>query len=246
MKHWRHFVGARLQRRLFVAFGAMILLTLCSVGAAMHLTQPEGYNVREHYRQVEKFAGSRFAKVWDDPGERAELARGLSESFGVGVVLKGPSGESLEGYGPTCEHLVFSIDVERAGTKLGSVSTCPPQSHRRKLMSFLWALAAAVFTVWMGSAMIARKIARPLRELVSVTRDLGRGKLKRRARLRRHDPGEMGELAESINEMAERIAKQLDDQRELLAAVSHEIRTPLARMRVLIDLLEDAKCDPEL
>jgi signal transduction histidine kinase len=94
--------------------------------------------------------------------------------------------------------------------------------------------------------MIARKIARPLRELVSVTKDLGRGKLQRRARLRRHDPGEMGELAESINDMAERIAKQLEDQRELLAAVSHEIRTPLARIRVLIDLLEDARCDPLL
>jgi signal transduction histidine kinase len=46
--------------------------------------------------------------------------------------------------------------------------------------------------------------------------------------------------------MAERIAKQLDDQRELLAAVSHEIRTPLARLRVLIDLLQDAGCDAEL
>jgi signal transduction histidine kinase len=110
----------------------------------------------------------------------------------------------------------------------------------------LLALGAAVLTLWMGSGMIARKIARPLRELASVTRDLGRGKLKRRARLRRHDPGEVGELASSINEMAERIAKQLEDQRELLAAVSHEIRTPLARIRVLIDLLEDAKADPEL
>jgi signal transduction histidine kinase len=85
-----------------------------------------------------------------------------------------------------------------------------------------------------------------LAELVSVTRDLGHGKLKRRARLRRHHTGEVGELANSINEMAERIAKQLDDQRELLAAVSHEIRTPLARIRVLIDLLQDANCDAEL
>lgn len=246
MRHWRHFVGIRLQRRLFVAFGVTIFLTLCAVGLAMHLTQPEGYNVREHYRQVERFAGSRFAKVWDEPKERAELARGLSRSFGVGLVLRGPSGNELESFGPVCEHLIFSIDVERDGRKLGTVSTCPPEGQRRKLMSFALALAAAVLTLWMGSGMIARKIARPLRELASVTRDLGRGKLKRRARLRRHDPGEMGELANSINEMAERIAKQLEDQRELLAAVSHEIRTPLARIRVLIDLLEDAKCDPEL
>jgi two-component system OmpR family sensor kinase len=45
-------------------------------------------------------------------------------------------------------------------------------------------------------------------------------------------------LAESINEMAKRIERQLRDQRELLAGVSHEIRSPLARLRVLAELLQ--------
>jgi signal transduction histidine kinase len=36
--------------------------------------------------------------------------------------------------------------------------------------------------------------------------------------------------------MAERIERQLKDQRELLAAVSHELRTPLARIRLLLEL----------
>lgn len=247
MKLWRVFLGASLQRRLFVTFGMTIFLTVCAVGITMHVTQPEGYNISDRYRQMERFASSRFARVWEDPFERKELARGLSESFGVNLVLRDQSGQVVDRLGDSCEHLIFSINVtDDHGHKLGTVESCPPEGHRRKLTSFLLALAAAALTLWMGSGAIARKIARPLAELASVARDLGHGKLKRRARLRRHDPGEFGALAQSINEMAGRIAKQLEDQRELLAAVSHEIRTPLARLRVLIDLLEDSNCDAEL
>ncbi len=246
MRRWRPFARSRLQHRLFLAFGVTILMTLVVVGITMRMTQPEGFDFEERYRQTERFAGSRFAKVWNEPAERRELARGLSDSFGIGLVLLDSSGHELEQLGAPCAHRLFSIDVVKDGEKLGSVAACPPASHRRKLTGFILALGAATLTLWMASGAIARKMGRPLAELASVTRDIGRGKLKRRVRLRRHAPGEVGELANSINEMAERIAKQLDDQRELLAAVSHEIRTPLARMRVLIDLLDDTKCDPEL
>ena len=46
-------------------------------------------------------------------------------------------------------------------------------------------------------------------------------------------------VANVINEMAERIEKQLADQRALLATVSHEIRTPLSRMRLLIEFARE-------
>jgi signal transduction histidine kinase len=231
---------------LFVAFGMTILLTVVAVGITMHATQPEGYNVLDRYTQMKRFASSRFAKVWDDPAERRELATGLSESFGVDLVIKDHKGKVLEQSGDSCTHLLFTVEVTRNGERLGTVESCPPPTHRRKLTRFLLALGAAALTLWMASGAISRRIAKPLSELVQVTRDLGHGRLKRRARLRRHNPGEVGELASSINEMAERIERQLDDQRELLAAVSHEIRTPLARLRVLIDLLQDADCDTEL
>lgn len=246
MRRWRPLWGASLQRRLFVAFGMTIFLTMLAVGLTMHLTQPEGYNLHDRYRQIARFASSRFAKVWADPAERLELAQALGESFGVDLIVRDASGRVLDRLGPSCDRTLFKIDVTEAGQPLGTVEGCPRHGRKRKLTGFLLALAAAALTLWMGSGAIARKIARPLAELAGVARDLGHGKLKRRARLRRHVPGEVGELAVSINDMAERIAKQLDDQRELLAAVSHEIRTPLARLRVLIDLLEDADCDKEL
>ena len=108
--------------------------------------------------------------------------------------------------------------------------------------TFLLALGSAGLTLWMASMALARRIGRPLRDLTRVTRDIGEGNLKSRARLGRQ-PGELGTLAESINDMAERIEQQLADERELVAAVSHEIRAPLSRLRVLTEILRGKNVD---
>lgn len=105
------------------------------------------------------------------------------------------------------------------------------------------ALGAAGAMLWLVSLAVARRLGRPLDDLTRVTRDIGQGNLRSRARLRWHEPGEVGALAESINDMAARIEKQLADQRELVAAVSHEIRAPLSRLRVLVELLRGRDVD---
>ncbi len=50
---------------------------------------------------------------------------------------------------------------------------------------------------------------------------------------------EVDQLAGAFNDMAGRIEALITGQRSLLANVSHELRTPLARMRVLLELLEE-------
>lgn len=107
----------------------------------------------------------------------------------------------------------------------------------------LLALAAAGAMLWLVSLAVARRLGLPLQALTLVAREIGEGNLKSRARLRWHEPGEVGALAEAINEMAGRIEKQLGDQRELVAAVSHEIRAPLSRLRVLTELLRARDVD---
>lgn len=73
--------------------------------------------------------------------------------------------------------------------------------------------------------------------MIAVTREIGSGNLGARVRLGRHGKGELKTLADSVNEMAGRIERQLRDQRELLAVVSHEVRSPLSRIRVCTELL---------
>jgi signal transduction histidine kinase len=102
-----------------------------------------------------------------------------------------------------------------------------------------WQLVLALFVLALGSGAIAWRLTRPLILVVRAARAIGDGKLDTRIQLRR-PRGEVGVLANAINDMAARIEQQVKDQRQLLAAVSHELRTPLGHMRVLIDTAREA------
>lgn len=56
---------------------------------------------------------------------------------------------------------------------------------------------------------------------------------------------ELGEVAQSINEMAEKIASSTAKRRNLLAGVSHEVRTPLTNIRGYVEALRDKVIPPE-
>jgi signal transduction histidine kinase len=108
----------------------------------------------------------------------------------------------------------------------------------------VFSILVACVTLWAASSVLARRITRPLTDLVRVTREIGAGKLSSRVGLGRHHAGEIGVLADAVNDMAVRIERQMRDQRELLAAVSHEIRSPLARLRVLTELSRNGDHTP--
>jgi signal transduction histidine kinase len=99
--------------------------------------------------------------------------------------------------------------------------------------------AAAGLALWVLSGKIARRLARPLRELVEVSEQIGQGNLSARATRATRGIDEIADLGRSMNDMAARIQRQMQEQRELLAAVSHELRTPLARIRVLLDIARE-------
>lgn len=103
-----------------------------------------------------------------------------------------------------------------------------------------WHVLIAGFVLSAMSGAIAWRMTRPLLLAVRAARDIGDGKLDTRIDPSRHG-GEVRLLATAINDMAEKIQRQLSDQRQLLAAVSHELRTPLGHMRVLIETARDTK-----
>lgn len=227
----------RLQRALFWWFGITILLTCAVSFGVMRLVSPEFHSWRRNMERLETFAAGRFASVWDDPAARRELIQATATAFNAGIVMRDAQGRTLETAGKQCSSGGVEIEVRRTGALLGTVRGC---MHEQR---FPWwgvpaTLFAAFLTIWAATAKLARRLTRPLQDLTRVTRELGEGKLESRVRLDHHHKGEVGLLAESINEMAKRIERQLKDQRELLAGVSHEIRSPLARLRVLAELLQ--------
>jgi two-component system sensor histidine kinase CpxA len=81
---------------------------------------------------------------------------------------------------------------------------------------------------------LAYYVTGPLRSLRSAVEEFGRGNLQVRAEEKRHD--ELGDLARSFNQMADRIETLLAAERRLLLDISHELRSPLARLSVAVEL----------
>lgn len=244
---------ARLQFRLFLWFGAAIVLTGLTLAAVFHLVGGWGgaAGVAQGKSQldgVRAFVADRFERMWDLPVERDALVRALATNFNVDVAVTDASGARLATAGQPCASTSFVVPVVRDQVPLGSLAVCADR-HAPRRGPIIVALLAAGVVLWAASGGLARRLARPYAELARVAQEIGHGRLSSRARLFRHGHGELGMLAEAVDDMARRIERQLAGQRELLAAVSHEIRTPLARIRLLIEMgrpTSDAKMLDEL
>ncbi|MEW8283192.1 MAG: ATP-binding protein [Candidatus Thiodiazotropha taylori] len=81
-----------------------------------------------------------------------------------------------------------------------------------------------------------RRLFLPIETIRQGVANFGSGDLKYRIKLQRKD--ELGELAHSVNTMADEIQGMLEAKRQLLLAISHELRSPLTRVRLNAELVE--------
>lgn len=110
-----------------------------------------------------------------------------------------------------------------------------PQEPGRRLLVFSF---LSVLGVLLLSWLVMRRLIKPVATIQQGINRIGKGELSHRIQVDRKD--ELGELATSINDMADDIEGMLDAKRELLLAISHELRSPLTRSRVSLELLDDS------
>lgn len=237
----RRYTRQNLRRRLFVYFGAAILLSGLSTLLVMHLVGGWGKSWRQQIARMEAFVEGELEARWQSASLRDDFAFALSHHFDLDLLLTDKDGKVLTRFGEACHRPDFSIPVAHGSEALGWAYICARKHKVPVRPGVLVLTLCAVGTVLWGLAgQVARHISRPLSELTRVAEEIGQGQLSSRVRLPRFVPGEFGILAETLNRMAARVEQQIVDQRELLAAVSHEIRTPLARIRLLVEMARNA------
>ncbi len=177
-----------------------------------------------------EFDGAGLAAL-ENHAARPEVAEALAGGMGH---ARRPSPSTGD------EELYVALPAADAGVARVSMPTkqidaVVRAARRNVLLGSALALASALGIAWVFS----RSVSRPVEALRDVARDIAAGDLERRPS--RGGPGEVGELAQAIDTLAEQLTARLRtleaDQRLLLqletvrrdfvANVSHELRTPL-------------------
>ena len=103
-------------------------------------------------------------------------------------------------------------------------------------------VAGLIVVALVGTAVIARRVSRPVWLLTEASLRLADGKLDVRVPIRGR--GELALLSASFNAMAEAVQSSEERQRRLIADIAHEMRTPLSNLRGYLEGLSDGVVDP--
>lgn len=114
--------------------------------------------------------------------------------------------------------------------------------------TILWATLFGIVISAMIASFLSWSISRPLQNIDRTAARIGMGDYSERIRIASKD--EIGELAVTINKMAEKL-EQIDREKkrseqvriDVLSNVSHELRTPLTAMQGFLEALQDGYID---
>jgi signal transduction histidine kinase len=169
------------------------------------------------------------------------LASGIG-LLGLTFLLSGGSRTSVAFVGgPPAEGSLAAAQqhIRDLQDQLAAVHT--QQAHQLLAGSLVALTVMAVVSLLLGRV-LARRVLRPLRLITSATRRISADNLDRRLAVT-GPADEVKDLADTVDELLERLEASFAAQRRFVANASHELRTPLATMRASLDVAV-AKPDP--
>ena len=129
-----------------------------------------------------------------------------------------------------------AVPVPATGPQSQGTGITPVSSDQHQLL-----IASGIALAIMAGAslavgwLVAGRFLRPLRTITATTREISATNLHERLNLTGPDD-ELKELADTFNELLDRLERSFAFERQFVANASHELRTPLAGMRTSLDV----------
>ncbi|MBV2234755.1 MAG: HAMP domain-containing protein [Sterolibacterium sp.] len=255
--------------RTFLLVALLMLLSILAWFAIFRFYQEEPRAHQAAQLMISVVNLTRSAITNAAPGKRRELLRDLSDREGIHIypyennesitpldnefILRRVKAQLLNELGPQTE-----FTLERNGEQAVFISFSLDENGdneywvalpRERIEHVLhrqwlgWGLAAILLSLG-GAYLIVFRITQPLRELSLAARQLGQG--HQPATLTEKGPVEIIDVTRAFNQMSADLSRLDSDRALILAGISHDLRTPLTRLRMAIEMVNDASDDNAL
>ncbi|UCG57823.1 MAG: HAMP domain-containing protein [Phycisphaerales bacterium] len=182
--------------------------------------------------------------LMDDHKDRLEIIEAMESGFGQSTRPSDTLGYNMK---------YVAVRVDDDGGPLGVIRFALPLSEVQLQIRTIYravlsgAIVATVIAVTVAY-FVSRSITSPIREMTEVAQRIARGDFSRQVKAKSRD--ELGELAESLNAMAEELQRTIENLKRMdrvrtdfVANVSHELKTPLTLIKGYIETLENKALD---
>jgi len=186
-------------------------------------------------------------RFMENHGSRPEVLQAASD--GVGIDRRVSATLGLEFVYAARQLYSPSLAVLSSGFVRGALQAQAIRALDAKVQTVVWVVGAfTVVIITLATYRLSRRITQPIQSIARTAEAITNGQLDQRAVVSSRD--EIGALATSINEMAEKLSsdiaqlKKLERVRsEFLANVSHELRTPIFSIQGFLETLLDGAVD---
>ena len=132
---------------------------------------------------------------------------------------------------------IFFVIIELTKAKL-VFATQPHQKYFFSNELLFIPLLILLPGILIGAFFAIRWVFQPVKLLTQAAEKVGNGNFEHQIQINRKDEFQI--LADSFNDMVERIRSMMYTKEQLLLDVSHEMRSPVTRMKIALEMLPDS------
>jgi len=260
----------RLWFRLLVAFALVILVTTGTVyffvsrSMALEMKYYQELRTRYDSQQTQSIADRLFIYYWVQGGQSWDKVQPVVEDIasiaGIHIILTDAEGiviadsqEQLLGEHYEPDTAATLCEIRWGDQIMGELYVkpapaaepyfaAPQRLSETTARSLLWGVALAIGIALVLTFFLSGRISSPIGVLAKAARRLGRGDLSQRVQFQ--GKGEVKDLAQAFNSMADDLEHAEQLRRNLVADVAHELRTPLSNIQGYLEAIRDRMMKP--